>query len=253
MTKNMRNILRLAVVLIAVAVIGNVVMYMMGNSPFNVDKLVIQRSISIGEVNELYIRAESGMVKVIPIEGNEIQATLDGRTTKKWLKDYHLVVKEEGGRARIEIVQDSRMRFFDLYTKLQLTVGIPSSKLEQLQVVTDTAGIYVDSVQANGYELATDTGAIEMNVAEGLLNIKSDTGAVDIVLARISHDIRAATDTGDITIQTAEAPEALRTKLEADSGQINVTLPHYQDGYIGEGGPLVHLVSDTGNLIIEHK
>src|SRR5690606_24656765 len=129
--KNMRNILRLAVVLIAVAVIGNVVMYMMGNSPFNVDKLVVQRSISIGEVNELYIRAESGMVKVIPIEGNEIQATLDGRTTKKWLKDYHLVVKEEGGRARIEIVQDSRMRFFDLYTKLQLTVGIPSSKLEQ--------------------------------------------------------------------------------------------------------------------------
>lgn len=253
MTKNMQNILRLAVVLIAVAVIGNVAMYMMGNSPFNVDKLVIQRSISIGEVNELYIRAESGMVKVIPIEGNEIQATLDGRTTKKWLKDYHLVVKEEGGRARIEIVQDSRMRFFDLYTKLQLTVGIPSSKLEQLQVVTDTAGIYVDSVQANGYELATDTGAIEMNVAEGLLNIKSDTGAVDIVLERISHDIRAATDTGDITIQTAEAPEALRTKLEADSGQINVTLPHYQDGYIGEGGPLVHLVSDTGNLIIEHK
>ncbi|MFH0071276.1 hypothetical protein, partial [Peribacillus sp. NPDC056705] len=176
MTKNKRNILKLAVVLIAVAVIGNVVMYMTGNSPFNVDTLAIERSINTGQVNKLYIRSETGTVKVkvIPIEGNEIQATLDGRTTKKWLKDYHLVMKEEDGLARIEIVQDSRMRLFDLYTKLQLTVGIPNTKLDQLQIITDTADIYVDSVQANEYELASDTGAIEMNVAEGLLNVKSD-------------------------------------------------------------------------------
>ncbi|GAA0134969.1 hypothetical protein YSY43_18090 [Paenibacillus sp. YSY-4.3] len=253
MTKNMRNILRLSIILIAVAVIGNVVMYLMGNSPFNVEKFDIQRSVSTEQVKELYIRAETGTVKIIPIEGNEIKATLEGTTTKKWLKDYHLVVEEEGERTRIEIVQDSRMRLFDLYTKLELTVGIPAVKLDQLQAVTDTASIHVDSVQANEYELASDTGAIGMNIAEGLLNVKSDTGAIDIALERINHDIKAVTDSGDITIQTAEAPEALRTKLEADSGQINVTLPHYADGYIGEGGPLVHLFSDTGNLIIEHK
>ncbi|WHX49560.1 DUF4097 family beta strand repeat-containing protein [Paenibacillus woosongensis] len=253
MTKNMRNILRLAIVLIAVAVIGNVVMYVMGNSPFNVENFDIQRSASTEQVKELYIRAETGTVKIIPIEGNEIEAILEGRTTKKWLKDYHLVMDKERGRVQIEIVQDSRMRFFDLYTKLQLTVGIPAAELDQLQVVTDTASIYIESVHANEYELASDTGNIEVNAAEGLLNVKSDTGAIEIALERINYDIKAVTDTGDITIQTAKAPEALRTKLETDSGQIHVTLPHYEDDHIGDGGPLLHLVSDTGNLIIEHK
>ncbi|HEY2491653.1 MAG TPA: DUF4097 family beta strand repeat-containing protein [Paenibacillus sp.] len=253
MSTKSRNILRFAIVLIVVAVVGNVAMYMMGNSPFNIEELAITKTVHADQVTDLTILAEMGSVKVIPVEGNEIQATLEGKTTKKWVKDYHLNVKEDHGRVHVEIKQDSRMRLFDLYTDLQLTVGIPAVKMRQLQVETDTANINVDSVDVSEYRLVSDTGRIEVNGMEGLFNIKSDTGNVAIVLEKINYDIIATTDTGDITIQTAQAPEALRTKLETDSGKINVTLPHYKDGYISAGGPLVKLISDTGNLNIENK
>ncbi|AJS57353.1 DUF4097 family beta strand repeat-containing protein [Paenibacillus sp. IHBB 10380] len=253
MIKNPRNILRVAIVLIIVAIIGNIAMYMMGNSPFNVGELAITKNIQADQVTDLNIVAETGSVKVIPVKGNEIQATLEVKATKKSIKDYHLNVKEDHGRVQVEIIQNSRMRLFDLYTDLQLTVGIPAVKMKQLQIDTDTGNINVYSVNVSEYRLASDTGRIEVNVIEGLFDIKSDTGNVAIALEKINYDIIATTDTGNINIQTAQAPEALRTKLETDSGKINVTLPHYKDGYIGDGGPLINLVSDTGNLHIGNK
>lgn len=70
-------------------------------------------------------------------------------------------------------------------------------------------------------------------------------------LERISQDIHATSDSGDITIQTAEAPKALRTQFSADFGTVQVRLTDNQDRCIREGGPLVELTSDSGNFKVE--
>ncbi|OAB38372.1 DUF4097 family beta strand repeat-containing protein [Paenibacillus glacialis] len=251
--RNSRNILRFAFVLIIVAIIGNVAMYLMGNSAFNIAELKIKKSINVEQATGISILADSGTVNIVPVKGDEIQATLQGETTKKWIKDYHLNVKEVKGEINIEITQDSRLRLFDLYTNLQLTVGIPAAKMSQLQVKTDTANIKVDSVHVTEYRLSSDTGDIDVNVTDGLFDIKSDTGDVALALEQIKYEISVVTDTGDISIEAVQEPEALRTKLEADSGKINVTFPHYKDGYIGIGGPMVKLISDTGDINMGNK
>jgi DUF4097 and DUF4098 domain-containing protein YvlB len=243
----------LAVVLIAVAIIGNVLLYVLGNSPFNVHDLSIERKIGSNQVRGVLIRTQIGKVDVVPIEGNEIRATLEGKTTKKWMKDYQLVVEEDQGLARIEAVQESKFRFFDFYTDFKLTVGIPDAKLNQLQVETDSGNIHIGSVDASEYLAKSDSGTIKLDIKKGLIHAKTDTGEIVVALDHIDHDILAATDSGDITVQTAQAPNALHTKLTTDSGKVNVSLPDYRDGMIGEGGPLVNLSSDTGNLTIKQS
>lgn len=99
--------------------------------------------------------------------------------------------------------------------------------------------------------MVSDSGSIKLEIEEGIIHAETDTGEITASLERILQDIHATSDTGDITIQTTEAPQALRTQFSADSGTVKVTLPGYKDGYIGEGGPLVKLISDTGNLRIE--
>lgn len=253
MKNRFRNLTRLALLLIVIGVIGNVVLYMLGKSPFNLGEISTEQNVRMDQTTNVLIHTETGTVDVVPIKGHEIKANLEGKTTKQSLKDYRLDITQDQGQTRIEVVQDSKFRFFDIYTNLKLTIGIPETQLNQPQVVTDTGNIYVGSVLASEYRVISDTGSIKMDIKEGVINAETNTGAITASFVNISQNIRATSDTGDILIQTAEAPQALRTKLFADSGTIKVTLPNYQDGYIGEGGPLVELISDTGNLEIKQN
>ncbi|WP_458123329.1 DUF4097 family beta strand repeat-containing protein [Paenibacillus sp. Z3-2] len=253
MKNRFRNLTRLALLLIVIGAIGNVVLYMLGKSPFNLGEISAEQNVRMDQTTNVLIHTETGTVDVVSIKGHEIKATLEGKTTKQTLNDYRLDINQDQGQTRIEVVQDSKFRFFDIYTNLKLTIGIPETQLNQLEVVTDTGNIYVDSVLASEYRMISDTGSIKMDIKEGVINAESNTGAITASLVHISQNIRATSDTGDIIIQTVEAPQALRTKFSADSGTIKVTLPNYQDGYIGEGGPLVELISDTGDLKIEQS
>lgn len=254
MSNRMRKITRVGVVLLIVSVIGNLVMFMMGRSPFNIEETTVQRSIPVDQVKELHVLAKLGAVKVIPINGTEIVATLEGKMTKKWVKDYQLAVNDEQGRVFIEIVQKSKVHILDLYSDFQLIIGVPNGvQLDQLRIDTDAENISVKAVHANKYDLTSDTGSIDMEVSDGRLNVKSDTGRITIALEQISADIHAETDSGDISIQTAQAPDAIRTQLQADPEKIHVRLPQIQQGAKNESGPLLKLTTDTGNLTIEHK
>ncbi|GIO85786.1 hypothetical protein J25TS5_27180 [Paenibacillus faecis] len=253
MTRRLRNITRLALLLIAVSVIGNAVMYLLGNSPFNLGDLSVERTVDAELADQIRIETETEKMEVLPIKGDEIRAVLRGKTTKKWLEDYRIDIVEDQGSIRIKVIQDSRFRFFDFYTDLKLTVGIPEKKLSRLQVVSDTGDISIDSVSADIYSAVSDTGSIRLDIQEGEIQARTDTGTIAVSLRHIAHDIHAETDSGDITIQTALIPQALRTKLSAGSGKTDVSLPHYRDGGIGEGGPWMELVSDTGNLTVKQS
>ncbi|WP_339250106.1 DUF4097 family beta strand repeat-containing protein [Paenibacillus sp. FSL P2-0136] len=251
MKNRSRNVTRLALLLIAAGVIGNVVLYLLGNSPFNLHELSVEQPVRMDQTTSVLLQNEIGTIDVVPIQGDEIKATLGGKTTKALMKDYKLHITQDRGQTSIKVVQDNRFRFFDIYTELKLTVGVPATRLDQLQVVTDSGRIDVGPVLAKEYRVVSDSGSIKLEIEEGIIHAETDTGEITASLERILQDIHATSDTGDITIQTTEAPQALRTQFSADSGTVQVTLPGYKDGYIGEGGPLVKLISDTGNLRIE--
>lgn len=251
MANRSRNVTRLALLLIATGVIGNVVLYLLGNSPFNVHELSVEQPVRMDQTTSVLLQNETGTIDVVPIQGDEIKATLGGKTTKALMKDYKLDITQDQGQTRIKVVQDNRYRFFDIYTEPKLTVGIPATRLDQLEVVTDSGHIDIGPVLAKEYRVVSDSGAIKLDIAEGIIHAETDTGKITALVERISQDIHATSDSGDITIQTAEAPKALRTQFSADSGTVQVTLPDYQEGSIGEGGPLVELISDTGNLKVE--
>lgn len=254
LSNQMRKMIKVGVVLLVISVIGNLLMFVMGKSPFNIEESIVQRSIPAEQVKELHVLAKLGAVKVTSIDGTKIVTTLEGKTTKKWINDYQLAVNDDHGRVFIEIVQKRKVHILDIYSDFILTIGVPSSvKLDQLQIDTDTQNIDVQTVHASEYLLTSDTGAIEIDVTDGRFKVKSDTGKIRIALEQIHDDIYAETDSGDIVIQTAQLPEAIRTQLQGDPEKIHVSLPQFQNGSINEGGPLLKMTTDSGNLTIEQE
>lgn len=106
-----RNLTRLALLLIAAGVIGNVVLYLLGNSPFNVYELSIEQPVRMDQTTSVLIQTETGTIDVVPIQGDEIKATLGGKTTKALMKDYKLDITQDGGQTSIKVVQDNQFRF----------------------------------------------------------------------------------------------------------------------------------------------
>ncbi|WP_315372713.1 hypothetical protein [Paenibacillus xylanexedens] len=114
MKNRFRNLTRLALLLIVIGVIGNVVLYMLGKSPFNLGEISTEQNVRMDQTTNVLIHTETGTVDVVPIKGHEIKANLEGKTTKQSLKDYRLDITQDQGQTRIEVVQYSKFRIFDI-------------------------------------------------------------------------------------------------------------------------------------------
>ncbi|MFD2671579.1 DUF4097 family beta strand repeat-containing protein [Marinicrinis sediminis] len=248
---NKKKWLKWAVVLIGIAIIGNVILYITGQSPFNLENVDVSESIDANEVRHINIDSRLGSVQVEQIEGSSVEVTMTGKVTKRWKDDYTLDLSQVGGQLQIHVKQQTGFHFFEFYNNLELQVGIPEGTYESIHIVTEDAPIDLQQVKADTYRLQSDTGHIEAAVPSGQVTTVSDTGKVVLQLEEIMAPISIVTDTGDIQVTTTRMPEAIRTNLITDSGSIEVNLPEqvYQSGQ----GPLVELQSDTGDLTLSSK
>lgn len=251
MTVRSKKILVWAIVLVGVAVAANIILYLFKASPFNLADIHLQKSISSSDVTAIQVLSNSGDVKVEPYNGTEIQATLKGKSERKWVGDYVLEVKKEGTEVRVEANQKERKRLLSFSKgSYQVVVRLPRKGYEQFHVQTITANINVEGIQTDQAVLETVNGNITSSNLEGKLVGRAEVGDIWLHAQEITKDIEARTKLGNVTVTVKEAPAALRTDLNAGMGKKTVDLPNVENGSIGNGGPQVVLFSEVGDLAL---
>ncbi|MED1863033.1 DUF4097 family beta strand repeat-containing protein [Fictibacillus nanhaiensis] len=246
-----QKILRTAYFLIGISIIGNGVLFMMGESPFNLAKINEQKSIETSSINEIMIESSAGDVFVLPHDGDQIIITMKGKTEKKFADNFSLSVKTDENKLRIQAKQKENTNLFSLFSgDYELLVKLPQAEYKRLQVNSDTSDIKMHAIKANDIQLQTNLGDILLEDITGAVSAKSDVGDIDIQLLHIKKDIIAKSNLGDITIKTKNEPDQLRTDLRNTIGEETITLPRLKNGSIGTGGPLVFLSSEVGDLAL---
>ncbi|MBH0172636.1 DUF4097 family beta strand repeat-containing protein [Fictibacillus phosphorivorans] len=246
-----QKILRTAYFLIGISIIGNAVLFMMGESPFNLAKINEQKSIVASSINEIKIESSVGDVFVLPHDGDQISISMKGKTEKKFSDDFSLSVKNNKNKLTIQAIQKKNTKLFSLFSgDYELLIKLPKAEYKRLQVNSDTSDIKMHAIKANNIDLQTNLGDILLEDVTGVVSAKSDVGDININLLHIKKDIFAKSNLGDITIKTKNEPDQLRTDLQNTIGDEKITLPSSKNGSIGTGGPLVFLSSEVGDLAL---
>lgn len=210
-TKKVTNI---ALALIGIAITANVILFIMNKSPFNLIRIDETRTVKSSGVMDIYLFSNTGDIKVLSHDEDEIIVRMVGKSDSKSSDNYQLNVMQDGSRVTIDATEAKKKKLFSIYPgEYELEVLIPNSKLSGLHV-------------------------------------RSETADINIQLQAIQYDIEATSEYGNIKVITKEAPNALRTELSTGLGTRTVQLPNVVDGAVGEGGPVVRLSSSIGDLIV---
>ncbi|WP_416731148.1 DUF4097 family beta strand repeat-containing protein [Fictibacillus sp. JL2B1089] len=246
-----KKILRTAFMLIGISIIGNVLLFMMGESPFNITKINEQKSIAASSIKEVTIESSVGDIFVLPHDGDKINVSMKGKTEKKYSDDFSLSVKKNNNKLMIQAKQKKKTKLFSLFSgDYELLVKLPKADYKRLQAISDTSDINMQDIEASNIKLQTNLGDIFLKDVTGAVSAKSDVGDIDIQILHIKKDIIAKSNLGDITIKTKNEPKQLRTDLRNTIGDEKINLPGLKNGSIETGGPLVFLSSEVGDLAL---
>lgn len=245
------KILYVAFALIGISVIGNIVLYALGYSPFNLITIDDKQSISSKDKEKIYISSTSGDIKVIPTDGESIYIEMVGKAEKKAKNDFSLSIKTLNDEIHVKAIQKEKKRFFVLNPgAYELLVKVPRRKFDTLHVDSGSANLNLSRIEANNYELKALAGNITVNQAKGKVDAETAVGDINLNMEYISNDIEAKTTTGNITVKTQKIPEVYRTNLKSSFGNKIVDLPNVDNDSVGVNGPLVKLSSIDGDLAI---
>ncbi|MBD8499804.1 DUF4097 family beta strand repeat-containing protein [Paenibacillus arenosi] len=243
---------KVALVLIVIAVIGNTALYLLGVSPFNTTEISERWSANSQEIQNIQVISDTQNIELTPTKGETIEAKLTGTITTRWADDYELQVSHSGKNVVISVKEKTAEKFFVLYSNVKLTIQIPQQVFAQLQIQTDTGNISIEEVHAIEYQIASNTGNFLANVNDGKFNVSTDTGEVSLHLKKITSDIFVKTDTGNVSVTAYEIPNSLQHELKTVDGSVESNLPPSIASNSNKT-PRVRLVSDTGNLVFTQR
>ncbi|WNB90794.1 DUF4097 family beta strand repeat-containing protein [Bacillus sp. NEB1478] len=246
---NVKRILRIAIILIGLAIAGNAVLFLIGKSPFNSAKVDQKRLIDSGSITDIKVSSNISDVKIIPNDSEKIEVHMRGRSTNMNTDNVELAVKQNGNKLTIHTAH-KKPRFLVVFNDYDLLIKMPNKDFKKLTVKTDAAEINLKEISAHHFYLNSDVGDITLHNVNGKINAESDVGDMNMYVDEITKDITAKSNVGDISVITKNAPKNLQTHLKNNLGDETVELPNEKNGMIGTGGPLVSMISDVGDLTL---
>jgi hypothetical protein len=248
---NIKRIIRIAFILIGISIAGNAVLFVMGESPFNLAKIDEKHFLSAQDIKDIEVSTSIGDVTVQPHNSDKIEVRLEGKIEEKNADNLHLSVTNENNNLKVDVKEKRTSHLFSIFSgDYHLIVKLPKKEFQLLQVNTDAASITLNEIKADHVELSTDMGDIFIKDVVAAVSAKSDVGDIEVHLQNIEKDITAKSDVGDITVKTKEQPKQLRTQMSNSIGEEIIKLPNMENGSIGNGGPLVFLKSDVGDVAL---
>lgn len=238
-----------AVILIVICVIGNVVLYLIGLSPFNLHDIDERTTVPAEGVREIQIVSPVGNVNIAQHEHAEIAVEMKGKIERDRRNDVQLHITDHDERLVIEVEYTDKKRFLSIYgVSYELFVFLPPNIFERIAVEADVADVTVSEVKAENIQLVARIGKIKVNDVEGSIQSETEVGDISINLEHVEHDIKAISEIGKISVHLQQAPSALLWDLRSTLGEQTVDLPATTDRTGGEGIPLVTLQSKVGDV-----
>lgn len=277
-----KNLWKIALVLIGIGVIGSVFTFTSSGEKRASEEVEFDSD----NIEKIDIRSDNAKVEVLPTEQSSLKVKVfaEGR--------YDRLLSEVKGDALSIQVKDKKDRFinfnfFDAGTSLKVympkkqydsldikshngTVSLNNFHVDQAKVEADNGKIELQDINArmidaetnNGkidfqhvmaatIEAETDNGHMVFDQVEGNLVGRTNNGRVSIKTENIDRLIDLKTDNGRIDIQTDEEPTNVVLDIKTKNGKVTVFGESDWDTVIGNGDHLVKLRTANGRVTIE--
>jgi hypothetical protein len=245
-----RKLIMIGLALIGIAVLGNLVLYALGVSPFNGVDIGEERTVSAEGVTGIEIFSNAGDVRVVS-GGDAIAVRMTGKTERMRKDEFHLSVEEQGGRVVIQATRDLRRSWVSIYPgDYELLVEVPDRLYDMLEISSEVADISAEGVRANHILLQSAHGEIRTAGVAGNIRARADTGDIRLGVSAAPDHIQAETTFGDIEVALDERPEALALDLKTTLGERKVDLPGTAIHPAGADAPQMRLAAELGDIAV---
>jgi lia operon protein LiaG len=140
-------------------------------------------------------------------------------------------------------------------------IDLEEHTADHIEIITSTGEVSASQIVAE-MKIESSTGDVTLQDVEGAIALRTSTGSVEFYMAEINKNIKIETSTGDVNIFVDKAPSGLQLDFSASTGDTTADLPnllfevkndHDLRGKVGTGGPLVQVITSTGDVHIEQR
>jgi hypothetical protein len=164
--------------------------------------------------------------------------------------DTQVRARADSGRVRVEGIRGPADCHTDSGGIEIFDVG------SDVRAAADSGGIHLKNISGSAFA-HVDSGGIDATQVAGTIDAQADSGGIRVGQTTPAP-IRARTDSGGVTVKLASSG-GYDVSVESESGHVSVpemttqgTLtPHHVEGKVRNGGPLVSIHVDSGNVNVQ--
>ena len=219
---------------------------------------------------KIEVYADSGWIKVLPSDSQKAWVVVNKNERDASQLDFKM--KTVG--KTLEITAEDKRNFqigFSFSTGVDITLYVPAKDYESIALKTNNGKISMENLYAkdvkgrsdNGKIELTDIGAEKVDVktsngklkldhVEGKLRASTENGDISLNTAELDRQIDFETDNGKILIKTEKEPVNATFNVSTDNGKIDILGKYNGSAVIGEGENLIHLKTDNGKIDVSH-
>ncbi|ANE46969.1 hypothetical protein SY83_12565 [Paenibacillus swuensis] len=278
----MKKGIRWALLGLAVGLVGTVLTFNKGELlSTKMEVFSETRTVSATGVKSIHIQSARTNIEVIPGEGTDIRADLEGKLSKHIVNDIKFEMENRNGEMSIRTeLKDSFLVGINI-VDVTLTVKVPARAYEQLKIVSDSGNILVNSQSADLMHLSSDSGNLHIQKGktkeiqfqtdsgnaliqdtQAKLSGETDSGNIDIEAVTWDQDARLSTDSGHVKVKLAQKPDGLAVEYTTDSGRQEIEFEGFEyvshkeqefSGKFGDAKRTMTVNTDSGNFIMEPR
>lgn len=220
------------------------------------------------DFSNVELESDNAEVRLNLIEGDEAVIELDNNENNR----YTLDVKVKESTLEIDVERKGFRWFsFNFFSKSPLiTVGLPKNEYGTIKVATDNGAIIISQlelkelvanadngeimikeIESKKVNVNTDNGDIVIEDSVGVITGHSNNGRITVNTDRIDEPMDLKTDNGQILVNTNEESKDIQFNAKTDNGKVNIYGDSNTEKVIGNGGTVIKLQSDNGDITVE--
>ncbi|WP_046213626.1 DUF4097 family beta strand repeat-containing protein [Paenibacillus wulumuqiensis] len=230
------SILVTVIIIVAILVIG----YLVYNRVTGAVTIHEEKTLSASAITSLKIDTSSANVEVLPGDGENIVATLDGEISPRLEGKYTFNMTPEQNVANIQLNMGNNVMGIQLdeVSKVGLKIMVPQKTWDQMEVTTTSGQITLHNIAAN--KLTTESSSGQQHISglqiSGSAAFQTTSGDI---MAEQNEIASAKWETTSGKIQTAQL-SGQSSEMQTTSGAIEYTQ--------NELSPSVQLATSSGDI-----
>jgi len=216
-------------------------------------------------IHNIEINTENSAIEIVETSNNDAKVKLEKNRNGR----YRLEAEVRGDTLEIQ-VKRHWVKWLSFGPTPKLKVYLPEKTYGDVQVESKNGSISIEKLLAEDIKVETRNGKIAMKDIEasnihsqtrngkmimeklkGNLVAKSNNGDMEMKSLSFDYPLHLETDNGNIRIKGSTMPKNATFQLETDNGDIRVFGSKHFDSVIGNGKPLIKMVTDNGDITID--